>query len=81
MHRHSRLAVLPLLIVQVTLSANAQADESVRVFILAGQSNMVGAGQVVANPDRNEGKGSLEWLTRNPSTSARFQHLIDDDHE
>jgi alpha-galactosidase len=51
----------------------------VRVFVLAGQSNMQGAGQIVANPDRNDGKGSLEWLTRDPSTADRFGHLIDED--
>ncbi|MDG2030836.1 MAG: sialate O-acetylesterase [Phycisphaerales bacterium] len=54
------------------------AEEPVRVFILAGQSNMVGAGQVAANPKRNEGGGSLEWCVRNPDTRDRFKHLVDD---
>ena len=49
-----------------------QADEPVKVFILAGQSNMVGAGQVEANPERNEGKGSLSYLAEN---DPKYKHL------
>ena len=37
------------------------AEKSLKVFILAGQSNMQGHGVVPANPQRNEGKGSLEY--------------------
>ena len=81
MHRHFHLAILSLSIVLLAIASHAPADGPVRVFILAGQSNMVGAGQVVANPNRNDGKGSLEWLSRDPSTAARFQHLIDDAQE
>ena len=43
------------------LLAHAEAaapKKPVQVFILAGQSNMVGAGVVPSNPDRNGGKGS-----------------------
>jgi alpha-galactosidase len=49
-----------------------QAGKPVKVFILAGQSNMVGAGQVEANPDRNGGKGSLSYLAEN---DAKYKHL------
>ncbi len=49
----------------------------VHVFILAGQSNMVGAGRVQADPHRNGGKGSLEYLVKKPETASRFAHLID----
>jgi hypothetical protein len=49
-----------------------------KVFILAGQSNMEGAGTIHANLDRNEGQGSLEYLVKNPDTRERFQHLVDD---
>ena len=55
----------------------AASDKPIRVFILAGQSNMVGAGQVKANPDRNEGKGSLEYLVKDPKTAERFKHTVD----
>lgn len=59
----------------------AQADEPVKVFILAGQSNMQGHGRVDAVPKANDGKGSLEWLVRNPETKERFVHLVDDQGE
>ena len=54
-------------------------DEPVKVFLLAGQSNMVGSGQVNANPNRNEGRGSLEWLVESSPDRDRFAHLRDED--
>jgi len=57
-------------------SAKAAAPP-VRVFILAGQSNMEGAGQIKADPKRNGGKGSLEFLVRDAATAKRFAHLVD----
>lgn len=55
------------------------AADTVKVFILAGQSNMQGHGKVAAEARANEGKGSLEWLTKNSETAPRFKHLIDSD--
>ncbi len=52
------------------------ADKPVKVFILAGQSNMVGAGFVKADPKRNGGKGSLEYLVKNSATADRFKNLV-----
>ena len=57
-------------------SLNA-ADKPVKVFILAGQSNMEGHGFVKADPKRNGGKGSLEYLVKDPATADRFKHLVD----
>ena len=55
-----------------------QAGKSpVKVFILAGQSNMEGQGVIAAGLNRNEGKGSLEYLVKNPATAPRFKHLVD----
>ncbi len=48
-----------------------------RVFILAGQSNMEGAGQIQADPKRNGRKGSLEFLVKDTVTAKRFAHLVD----
>jgi hypothetical protein len=48
-----------------------------KVFILAGQSNMEGAGQIKANPKRNGGKGSLEYIVRDTKTAARTRHVVD----
>jgi hypothetical protein len=50
----------------------------VRVFILAGQSNMEGAGVVSSrhNP-RNMGKGTLEYLVNSDDTKERYKHTVD----
>ena len=54
----------------------------VKVFILAGQSNMQGAGAIFADPNKeNGGKGSLEYLVRDPATAEQFQHTVDADGE
>lgn len=53
------------------------AERAVQVFVLAGQSNMEGHGIIAADPKRNGGKGSLEYLTKTPATASRFAHLVD----
>lgn len=76
---------LALLLLATTYLATAPsliraADAPVlRVFILAGQSNMEGHGIVEADPKRNEGKGSLAWLVENPATASKFKHLKNED--
>lgn len=56
-----------------------QAGRSpVKVFILAGQSNM--EGQAVADlegPEYNDGKGTLNALLRDPVGARRYKHLRD----
>jgi alpha-galactosidase len=64
--------LLPLLLAPLAL-----AEGQLKVFVLAGQSNMVGAGEVEADADRNDGKGSLEHLVRDPESRPRFGHLVD----
>jgi len=49
----------------------------IKVFILAGQSNMEGHGIVPLDPARNDGKGSLEYIVKAPPTRERFGHLVD----
>lgn len=63
----------------LVFSARAEpaGKDPVKVFILAGQSNMQGAGAIRANTERNEGKGSLEHLVKDPATADRFKHLVD----
>ena len=53
------------------------ATKPVRVFILAGQSNMEGHGIVAADPKRNGGKGSLEFVAKDPVTAKHFAPLLD----
>jgi len=58
-----------------------QAGKSpVKVFILAGQSNMEGQGIIEPNAamlKKNGGKGTLEWLVKNPATAAFCKHIVD----
>lgn len=70
--------LLAMLVLGVA-STPAMAAETVKVFVLAGQSNMEGHGRVVADPKANGGQGSLEWLVKNADTAARFKHLVDGD--
>ena len=71
-------ALFGALLVALALPATA-ADKPVMVFILAGQSNMEGHGFIKADPKRNEGKGSLEYVARQPATADKFKHLLGKD--
>ncbi len=74
---HSRFVlVFGCFLVAASLRA---ADKPVKMFILAGQSNMAGTGFVKADPKRNGGKGSLEYLVKDPATANKFKHLIGKD--
>jgi alpha-galactosidase len=67
-----------LALASLAIAADQQpASKPVQVFILAGQSNMEGHGVVPADPKRNDGKGSLEFLVKSPSTAERFAKLRD----
>ena len=68
-------ALFAALLVAAAAPASA-ADKPVKVFILAGQSNMEGHGFVKADPKRNEGKGSLEYVARQPDTAEKFKRLL-----
>lgn len=57
---------------------HAADPKPVRVYILAGQSNMEGQGFIAAEAKRNDGKGSLEYLVKQPTTAAKFKPLVDD---
>jgi Carbohydrate esterase, sialic acid-specific acetylesterase len=56
----------------------AESPKPLKIFILAGQSNMEGQGFIAAEPKRNGGKGSLEFLVKNEATAKRFSHLVGD---
>src|SRR4051812_27273269 len=71
-----RIALLGVLLVA---PAAAAAEKPVRVFILAGQSNMEGHGFIKADPKRNGGKGSLEYVAKHPATADKFKHLLTTD--
>ena len=56
--------------------AHAADAKPVKVFVLAGQSNMEGHGVVPADPKRNGGKGSLEFVAKDPATAEAFKLLL-----
>jgi hypothetical protein len=52
-----------------------------KVFILAGQPNMIGAGTVTpasSHLDRNGGMGTLQYRVNDPSQSPTYDHLLGD---
>jgi len=75
-------SVLAGVVVAFGLAGSAMAVQGgkspVQVFILAGQSNMVGMGEVNANPkSSNGGKGTLQYLVKDPATAAQYRHVVD----
>lgn len=74
------LLLLGLLAISWSLPGGQEATKTppkpLRVFILAGQSNMQGSGIITADPKRNEGKGTLEYLAKSEESRARFGHLL-----
>jgi Carbohydrate esterase, sialic acid-specific acetylesterase len=59
-----------------TFASAQDVAKPVRVFILAGQSNMEGAGQIKADLNRNGGQGSLEFLVKDHATARHFAPLV-----
>lgn len=76
---HAFAGEVPNAVHQPVKPENGKQAGPVRVFVLAGQSNMEGHGFVKADPKHNGGKGSLEFLAKNPEMADRFAHLIDPD--
>lgn len=56
--------------------ATAADAKTIQVYVLAGQSNMEGHGIIAADPKRNGGKGSLEFVAKNPATTEKFKPLL-----
>jgi hypothetical protein len=74
--RPSLLVFVAILLTQTVPLHAADASKPLKVFILAGQSNM--EGQAVADltgKDYNDGKGTLDFLLRDPAKASRVQHL------
>ena len=72
-------AVLILLSAASLVGAAGAVKGPVKVFILAGQSNMEGHGIIPLDVKRNQGKGSLEYLVKDPAADRRFKGLVDGD--
>lgn len=67
---------LSLAVLLLGLIAPVAIAKPVKVFILAGQSNMEGHGYIAADPKRNGGKGSLEAGAKDPAGDAIFKSLL-----
>jgi hypothetical protein len=65
------------------LSTYAADKGPVKVFILAGQSNMEGQGVVSMNDEKNYngGKGNLVWSMQHSKSAALMKHLKNDKGE
>ena len=59
--------------------ADKVGKSPLKVFILAGQSNMEGQGVIKMNPQRNGGKGSLEYMCKDSKMAWRTRHMVDAD--
>jgi len=70
-------------VILFAMAAQCPADQSgkgpVKVFILAGQSNMEGQGVVDLDHEQyyNGGRGTLERVMRDPAKAPRYKHLKD----
>ena len=76
--RRQVAAVAAIILLASSAWAEPVGKGPVKVFILAGQSNMEGAGAIRSNLQRNDGKGSLEYLVKDPATADRYKHLVDE---
>ena len=65
------------LMLQGSALAKQPGHSPVKVFVLAGQSNMQGHGKVMLRPEKNDGKGTLEYLVKNKESAALFAHTVD----
>lgn len=88
MRKSTAVVPVSLLILGITMLNSAMAEDKavgipgdngkLKIFILVGQSNMEGPGAVKGNK-RNDGKGSLEYLVKNPETAKQYEHVVDED--
>jgi hypothetical protein len=73
----TRPGLLTLVLAAFAAGGGATAAEKpVKVFVLAGQSNMEGHGFVKADPKRNGGKGSLESVAKDATAADTFKSLL-----
>ena len=70
--RYLLSALITTALASAALVAAPQSKVPIKVFILAGQSNMEGAGKIEGDPSRNGGKGSLSYLAEH---SPNHKHL------
>jgi hypothetical protein len=73
------LMTAALLAVSHLVLAQQAGRSPVKVFILAGQSNMEGQGVAdLDGKDYNDGRGTLNYLMKDPAQAPPYKHLKDD---
>lgn len=73
-----RVRLILLVLLWTGYALPAAAARPLKVFILAGQSNMEGQAVVdLEGKDYNGGKGTLVQLLRDPAKAPQFRHLRD----
>ena len=77
-HRCTAVVILLLLIVPA-ISLAAEPTKPIKVFLLAGQSNMQGQGVVEMDHPKyyNGGKGNLVWSMEHSASKDMMRHLRD----
>ncbi|MEI8281580.1 MAG: sialate O-acetylesterase, partial [Armatimonadota bacterium] len=69
-----------LALLSIAQAQSAGVKKPVKVFILAGQSNMEGQAVVdLTGKDYNDGKGTLAALMSNPAKLPMYKHLKNPD--
>lgn len=78
--RSVRLFIFAVLSAPLATTFAADAPKPLKVFILAGQSNMEGQAVVdLEGKDYNDGKGTLNFLLRDPEKAPLVKHLAKGD--
>lgn len=69
------------LLILCAILTSVRAETPIKVFILAGQSNMEGQGVVSMDHEKfyNGGKGNLVWSMEHSASKERMRHLRDAD--
>jgi len=75
-NRSALLAAWAALILAAPALARQSGTGPLKVFILAGQSNMEGHGVIHGRPGQ---LGTLETLSQEPASAARYKHLLGKD--
>lgn len=81
-HTQRVIAYMLFLFCSIAVNAEVQTKQPpIKVFILAGQSNMEGQGVVSMDHPKyyNGGKGNLVWSMKHSDSSDKMKHLRDKD--
>jgi len=70
------LTAITVLLFATSVVADRAKKGPLKVFILAGQSNMQGQGKIACDLTKNGGKGSLDYIAHHPATTKGFKGVL-----